>query len=217
MNKQIISPEKIANFCRDIFKKYCNSNDIQITNDDNYPERYYLQSKKTTRIAISTYKRNVPIIQLKDNFWIYFGIQFQKMDNSAKSKKYYVKGVSLQLFEEDRLFCRAEWDNKDSTETEHPQPHWHVEPIIHNTQNSSIDNFITYMNLNSKENKEGGFIDFLNESPKDINLHLENFHYAMSSEWHNNNNSIIEITEQGLKCWLSNCLNNICIQLSHIK
>jgi hypothetical protein len=125
-----VTPDKIVTFCLNILKKYSLS-DIEVAVDEASPDVYFIQNKKPvpTPYRKSTHNRDVPAIFLKNGFLLYLGIAFEKIDKTKPKTGYKFKGVSLQIFRDNSLLFRAEWDNKNNAETDHPQPHWHIEPI----------------------------------------------------------------------------------------
>ncbi|HEV8286850.1 MAG TPA: hypothetical protein VGQ09_21220 [Chitinophagaceae bacterium] len=90
------------------------------------------------------------------------------------------------------LLFRAEWDNKEENEFEHPQPHWHFHPQIeYLVEGTYLDNatFKTYLDLINKE----GFEKELSEKTLNKPNNISSFHFAMSSRWQDKKSAIIPL------------------------
>ena len=217
MTMEKVTPNKIAGFCSTIFAKYAYGNHIKICPYGERPERYYLQGE-FLEIVPNAHNIDIPAILLKNGFLAHFSIQFIPKDE--KKKQYYIKGVSLQIFKEKHLLFRAEWDNNDIIKTQHPQPHWHIEPIkFHSDIVKSKGTEISFKEyLDNNLGQENGFLQIVEQEQNNkINCDLGKFHFAMSSTWHEENGKCcIPLTENNLFKWLEKCLDNICTQLNYI-
>lgn len=217
MITESVSTSKIVNFCCEILKKHTYSKDISISCDESDPCRYFLQGEGLV-YKKGTHNQPLPTIILNNGYLLYFGILFQKVDSSKPKNGYCIKGVTLQVFRNDSLLFRAEWDNKDESETEHPQPHWHIEPTsLFEGHEISSEDKKTFIDL-IQETTEG-FSSFIEEKniQNKIDFEYERFHFAMSSCWHEGKKKCnIPLTEKNLINWLDNCMSNINYQLLHV-
>ncbi len=217
MVTELVSTSKIAAFCANILKEYTLSKEVRISSDESDPCRYFLQGKGLV-LKKGSHQQLLPTIILKNGYYLYFGITFQLVDISKPKTGFLIKGVSLQIFYKDSLLFRAEWDNKSEDETDHPQPHWHIEPIAAfdgKEISTEIKGFIDSL----EQDPFDGFSTFLGagDIQQRLNLKYEKFHFAMSSCWHEDETKCnIPLTEKNLLKWLRNCMSSIDSQLAYI-
>lgn len=214
----LITPEKVTQFCKEAFMHFCinQPKPVIIKVDDLDPNSYYLEGG-TSNIAIGTHGRKTPVVLLNNGFWLHFNISFDRK-NKSKGKSHEFGGLSIQLFREANndmvLLFRAEWDNSEINEFEHAQPHWHFHPqreYLTKERLLSSESFNAYLELVS-ENSFENEISILNK--KKIS-DISSFHFAMSSRWQNKESAIIPLTELNLRNWLGLVLKNIDLQLKY--
>jgi hypothetical protein len=222
---QLVTPDKVANFCSQTLAGYCQKNNhtsVSLIKDTDNPERFFLQGGFPD-ITSGTHGQRLPIVLLQNNIWIHFSILFKRISKS-NGKSHELKGVTLQFFQEQInekvLLFRAEWDSIESNEFHHPQPHWHIHPEIQflfEKQNVSAESFKEYMNLISDNGDS--FENSINSNYfNKEHTGITNFHFAMACLWHNNfeDKAKIPLTEKNLYNWLKGCMQNICQQLKYI-
>lgn len=219
MNKRKVDPNKIVQFCVKIFNEYSIGKGVNIKPDIDDSSLYILQGE-LGEFKVGTHEKKVFAIPLKNGIYTHFSISFSLENVSAKRILYYLNGVSLQFFADNNLLFRAEWDNKEVTE--HPQPHWHIEPnnLLKNRllEKDTFSFFEEYLAMEECKEKESGFENQIKEnSIKNVPFKYENFHFAMAASWHTPASvDNIELTEENLILWLTNCLNRICHQFAYI-
>ena len=126
-------------------------------------------------------REEINVIKWFDNFWAYLDIRFENNNTF----------ISLSIFQgeendivKNQLF-RAEWDDYNSFDERHPQPHWHI------TSNQAIENtFKEYAEIDEND----GFVATLNEEKSKI-IDVNKIHFAMNGNWANNENHIHSISD----------------------
>lgn len=158
-----------------------------------------------TSKAINNYKNEreeVNVIKWFNDFWVFLEIRFQNEN----------KFISISIFQGEvqdnskiQLF-RAEWDDYNSLEEKHPQPHWHL------TGNQAIENtFEEY----ASTFEEDGFTALLEEEKSKI-IDLHKLHFAMSSDWLNSNGHVHPINNvDKISNWFAGLLSHIKDQLDY--
>jgi len=157
--------------------------------------------------AVNWYKNNpsqIKVLKWFDDYWLFIEITF------IESQTF----ISMSVFQgaendnvKHQLF-RAEWDDYNNPEENHPQPHWHI------TSNIAIEEtFKEY----SDTFKEEGFISTL----KDINagiVNINKIHFAMNGNWQNDESHIHEINDE-LKIvkWFQGILQHLRAELEYVK
>ena len=218
MVTDLVSTSKIANFCSDALKEYTLSKEVSISCDDSDPCNYFLQGEGLF-YKKGTHNQPLPTVILKNGYLLHFGILFQKVDSYKPKSGYYIKGISLQVFRDESLLFRAEWDNKDESETDHPQPHWHIEPtsVLEGKQVTSEEKKIFEDLLKEKDSNDFSSFIESGKTQDSLNFSYEKFHFAMSSCWHKGDKKCnIPLTAENLFKWLNNCMSSINYQLLHI-
>lgn len=144
--------------------------------------------------------QEVKVLPWFNDFWLYSEINFNGKIT-----------VSISIFkgkdddnEKHQLF-RAEWDDYDRDNENHPQPHWHIV-----TDASIEENYKKLM----EEEKEG-FELF--EMAKEEVFDIKNFHFAMNGNWHNSETHINKIdSEEKIVKWFQGLLEHIRIELEYV-
>lgn len=155
--------------------------------------------------------KEVNVIKWFDDIWIYIEIKFVPKLNKKNS----IPNIffTLPVFQGEmsdnkkiQLF-RAEWDNYDDLNEEHPQPHWHI--YTHREELEETFN----LQLNEEENS---FNEYLFECNKIINI--DRFHFAMNGQWSENKSDVHSIsTESDLVNWFRGLLNHLKKELEYVK
>jgi len=123
--------------------------------------------------AINNYNNSleeVTVIKWFENFWIYVDIRFEN-ENTFISISVF-QGEAATSYKH-QLF-RAEWDDYNSLEERHPQPHWHI------TANQVIEK--TFEELAEMEEDSDTFLSLLNEEKSKI-VDINKIHFAMCGNW----------------------------------
>jgi hypothetical protein len=173
---------------------------------------FIVEGNSTAINHIRKDKEQINVIHWFDSYWVYFEIKFVDRFDGNK-KKYPQIFLSTSIFEGDvadskkiQLF-RAEWDNHDDN-TEHPQPHWHIYPF------DSFEEYGTFKELISESQKDEGFMGFVEQGQKIVDL--SKFHFAMNGQWYIDNGHITYIdNDTSLIKWVSGVFGHIQTQLRY--
>lgn len=181
----------------------------------------------------------VKVLNWFNDFWLFFGIRFIKVNNEYKSwgkdkrdefinllnnqflkfeEDFFQTFITLSVFQgntqddaKTQLF-RAEWDNYENLSENHPQPHWHIYP--HKYTKKLHDDFEDFIELTKT------YDDFkeYTTNKRDANIiDLKKLHFAMNGQWSENKNDVHKIeNENDLKNWFSGILNHIRKELLNI-
>ena len=186
---------------------------------------------------------SIKVLNLFDDFWISFKIQFleKKYEFDVKKKideqyfeenllsiedKYYQINTSLSIFQgkkddktKTHLF-RAEWDNAFESEFKHPQPHWHVYPMIDDIEKP--EDYKAYEKEKEKEKMDFSEQIKSDSIAKPINkaklINISKIHFAMNGHWTKNTDGHIHkiANDELLYTWLKGLLEHIKSQLEYI-
>lgn len=177
---------------------------------------FYLQPDKTNKFrlagssmsyAINRYKNNpekVKVLEWFEDYWIFIELRFID-DNTF---------ISISIFQGEesddikhQLF-RAEWDDYNNPEENHPQPHWHI------TSNQAIEGtFEEYSNAFD----DGNFISTLKEIRSNI-IDINRIHFAMNGNWQNNENHVHSLNDEDkVVKWFQGVLLHLRTELAFIK
>jgi len=149
----------------------------------------------------------VKVVKWFNDYWLFVEIKFHQP-----------KGVliTLSIFQgadtdsmKNQLF-RAEWDDYNDGNMNHPQPHWHF------LTNKSIENTVnSFAEIASDEIKDT-FEEVLNEE-KSKTIDLSKFHFAMNGDWNNTTNHIHVIdNDKKLAQWFGGLLAYLKTELKYI-
>ncbi len=160
-----------------------------------------------TSKAINNYnniQEEINVIKWFDDFWIYIIIKFEN-ENTFISISVF---QGLENDERKNQLFRAEWDDYNNLDENHPQPHWHI------TSNQAIENtFNEYANVF----KEEGFLDTLNDEKSKI-IDINKIHFAMNGNWTNDEKEIHSLnSESKIVKWFVGLLSHIKAQLIYVK
>jgi len=189
------------------------------------------------------YFDNIKVVKWIDGYWIKIGLNFKKIeiettfksnktginkdDYLAELEKHNLKlnsdffelkiSVSLFVGEDDtfsktQLF-RAEWDNYDSKQDKHPQPHWQFYQF--NEYRQKLDSLVLVETegFNSEEEDQQGFVNSLK-----TNFDFKKFHFAMNGNWINNETHIHSLnSEEKIIRWFRGLLFHLTTQLEYVK
>ena len=168
--------------------------------------RFKITGSNTSK-AINNYDNlleEVCVIKWFDDFWIYVDIRFENL-NTFISLSFFqgkdIDHVKHQLF-------RAEWDDYNNLEEKHPQPHWHI------TSNQAIEK--TFEEIAGIEDSDT-FVNLLKEEKSKI-IDINKIHFAMSSNWINNESHIHLINdEKKIVNWFQGLLSHLKTQIDYVK
>jgi len=207
----MIDPEKLINeindSCSILFV-----NHFKLKLQENSFLRYKIEgtSDALNRFGNQDQIEYVKVIHWFKDFWLYIDVNFTLNKPSEKmlSNSFY-SCISLSLFYGDdsdgrknQLF-RAEWDDYDNPNENHPQPHWHI------TSDQAIERaFDRYHDLDNEM-----FLDILNEERSNI-IDVKRIHFAMNGDWQNGNSHIHKLdSEEQIVKWLLGLLNHLRVEL----
>jgi hypothetical protein len=145
----------------------------------------------------------VNVIKWFDNFWVYGEIRFENNNTFITFSVF--QGLDADIAKS-QLF-RAEWDDYNSKEGKHPQPHWHI------TSNQVIEK--TFEEL-SRLDAKNTFVSLLNEEKNKI-VEINKMHFAMNGDWINTDIDIHPITNDNkIAKWFTGLLSHLKVQLEYV-
>lgn len=152
-----------------------------------------------TSYAINRFEiplEKVKVFRWFNDYWMFFEIKKLLVPNTT----HFHLNLSICVFQGDtsdedkyQLF-RAEWDDYDTDNQYHSQPHWHI------TSSQALEKtFTSYANDFEKKD----FIDLL-EDEKNKVFDVKQIHFAMNGNWHNDQSNIHRIldNESVIKWWI---------------
>ena len=145
----------------------------------------------------------IDVIKWFDDFWIFLEIRFENQNTFISLSVFQGKGndnVKHQLF-------RAEWDDYNTKDEKHPQPHWHI------TANQVIEK--TFAEIASMDDSET-FVGLLMQEKSNI-IDINKIHFAMCANWINNE-SHTDLIDSGYKIvrWFQGLFTHLKIQLEYV-
>lgn len=209
--KQLI--DSINNGCKNIFittfklLHYYSSNNLIVYRLDG-------NSKALNRFEIPD--EHVNVIRWFDDYWLFLEVKFvivsqkknRKLDNLINIQ---ISMTFFQGLDNDDLkvqLFRAEWDDFNNPEENHPQPHWHI------TSNQAIEKtFEEYSNAFDN----GDFISLLKHLQSKI-VNIKDMHFAMNGNWQNGESHIHNIVDnERLVKWIQGVLHHIRTEIEYVK
>lgn len=163
-------------------------------------------SGSNSSLALNNIKNSseeVTVIKWFKDFWIYIDIKFKGLNTF----------ISLSIFQGETTdtiknqIIRAEWDDYNITEINHPQPHWHI------TSHKPIEN--TFEELASLDDSEN-FLSLLKEEKGKL-IDVSKIHFAMNGNWINDETEFhpIDNNDKLLK-WFSGLFSHLRKQLQYV-
>ena len=150
---------------------------------------------------------SVKVVKWFSDYWLFVEIQF-----------HHPKGVliTLSVFQgeesdslKNQLF-RAEWDDYEDRNMNHPQPHWHF------VRNKSIENTVSSFAEIASDDIKDTFEEVLKEE-KGKTIDLSKFHFAMNGDWNNTSVYIHAVNdENNLAQWFGGLLAYLKTELKYI-
>ncbi|MCC6866566.1 MAG: hypothetical protein IT280_10450 [Ignavibacteria bacterium] len=208
----MVNPDKVANLCASILRKYSDTTEIEIIPYLDNKEFYSSVAKKGAienqfPIESGTLIKTVKFYKC---FWINVSINFKEKVITAKNFTYDLESVNIKIFnfENDisELIIRAEWTNTLSSI--HAQPHWQVHPRTEIVA-QNIDDFNSLLKLEQSRD--------LFDTTKSSKFKIQKFHFAMASKWQDGktDSHLNNLNDKTVKNWLDGCLCYIKQQLDY--
>ncbi len=168
---------------------------------------YRLQGNASSSKAINNRKNNreeVTVIRWFEDYWLYVEITFVDQQTFISISVFQGESsdhVKHQLF-------RAEWDDYNNEETDHPQPHWHI------TANQAIEKAFDEF---ASDSDAGGFGQLLAEERNKI-CDLNKMHFAMNANWINDDGDVHPLNDETkIRKWFQGLLAHLRWQLEYIR
>lgn len=147
----------------------------------------------------------VKVVKWFSDYWLFVEISFLTPRGMIITISVF-QGVETDNFK-NQLF-RAEWDDYEDDNMNHPQPHWHF------TSNKSIENTVNSF-VEIAEMKDT-FNELLNEEKRKV-INIDKFHFAMNGDWQNTSSYIHPITDEtALAKWFGGLLAYLKNELEYI-
>lgn len=191
----MINPQVLINSLNETFKNSFEQTFKFIPNSNNFfvlEGRFYAINRRKNDSL------KVKVLPWFKDFYLYSEIDFR-----GKT------AISISIFkgkeedEEKHQLFRAEWDDYNRDNENHPQPHWHIV-----TDASIEENYKKLM-----EDEQDGFELF--QMAKEEIFDVKNVHFAMNGNWHNSETHIHKIdSEEKIVKWFQGLLNHIRMELN---
>lgn len=147
---------------------------------------------------------SVKVVRWFNDYWLFVEIKFHNPKGIL---------ITLSIFQGDetdssknQLF-RAEWDDYDDGNMNHPQPHWHF------LSNKSIENTVSSF---AEITSDDTFETLLSEEKSKI-IDLSKFHFAMNGDWNNTSVHIHSVNNEAtLSQWFGGLLAYLKTELKYI-
>ena len=168
----------------------------------------YIHYKVEGSYDAINYKRHdsdkIKVVKWFDDFFLYVEVNY--------SKDYFHKMISISVFQgkksdirKNQLF-RAEWDDYNKENESRPQPHWHI-----TRDRANYENFSAL--INSTDDNEKTSFELFEMSDNEI-FDTKKIHFAMSSNWHNQESPVHKIDDASkVVKWLEGLLEHIKYEL----
>lgn len=154
-----------------------------------------------------------------DDFWLFNEVKFTP--NLRNKKSFPNTFYTLSVFQGEyndakktQLF-RAEWDNFNTEDVKHSQPHWHIYPHKYKSEvQTSFEDFI------KSGKNDRNFHDFIenNQVPRKDIIEINEFHFAMSALWHKGKSDVHRLESVSDLCqWFEGLLNHIKSELEYVR
>ncbi|MCB9230407.1 MAG: hypothetical protein H6581_01985 [Bacteroidia bacterium] len=177
---------------------------------------FYLQLSKarTFRISgspmsIAVNRHNndaasVNVLHWFDDFWIFIEIKSFPPNTHISISIFQGKATD----EVKGQLLRAEWDDFNNPEEEHPQPHWHI------TTDFAIEE--TFREFSEDLDDGQSFETF--EAAKTEIINVKNMHFAMVGNWQDSKGHVHPINdEEKILKWFQGVLLHLRTQLQYVK
>lgn len=198
MGKDSTHP-KILNFCLDIFSPYLNNGyRFVVETEDNQEIRYALKDDNQPFSRADAKGNAIPVISMKNGYWIGCGYSFFKLKNNKKA----LKQLCIHVFDDKTPLFRADWVCDEIAESKkHAQPHWHfdTDTAIKKTKSESLGS-----------GKYADFKDEGQENEPNLIVNLGRIHFFMN--WDMEKDKAVSAPyldfrdEQVLKNWLTKAM-----------
>lgn len=166
---------------------------------------YQLISKQPYETRTTVHERQVPVVRLKNGFFIYAAISY---DTEAKSRKKELSSISMHFFDDASLLFRAELANPKFHKEEigHPQPHWHLAGNNIKSVSSHQEGFMAFVE------EDNSFTDFVGEETEEQKYDYSRLHFTM-----NYNHQILEsFDDASVREWTRQCLKAVDSELTFL-
>jgi len=164
-------------------------------------------SGNNSSLAINNLKNSteeVTVIKWFHDFWVYVEINF-------KGQNTFISLSIFQGIETDPVknqIIRAEWDDYNIAELNHPQPHWHI------TSHQPIEN--TFEELANLDDSDS-FINLLKEEKSKL-VDVSRMHFAMNANWINNDTEFHRLDNNDkLIKWFNGLFSHLRKQLRYVE
>lgn len=115
---------KVVNFSLEILEPYLNEKCNFVMQDDSSEISFALNSFGRPNSLVDSNGKTVPVVYMKNGFWLYCGFVFYKRKKNRKELKHFL----LHFFDDANPLFRAEWANSEMPgSNNHAQPHWHLD------------------------------------------------------------------------------------------
>lgn len=189
---------KILNLCLDIMKPFLAVKSRFIDGDESINEINYVLKDELQQYSREDINgRALPVIQMKNGFWLGCNFSFYKRKQNKKD----LKQICFLFFDEEVFLFRLDWACSDIEESKkHAQPHWHFDRnsvVKKGISNTSYIPYAKYQDVTTIQNEPitvdlgrvHFFMNWIIEKDKDVQTPYLDFR-----------------DEKILKNWLTNTL-----------
>jgi hypothetical protein len=175
-----MEPKKLIDLISNNLRNFEDGNSFRLIPSKHNAFHYIVEGNFLALNRFDIPQESVKVIKWFNNFWLFLGIKFS-LPNKKVGKKIdaQLQSISLSVFQgEDydhkkhQLF-RAEWDDYNSSDKEHAQPHWHI------TSSQAIEEtFDEFANVFEMQD----FLQVLKQEKQRV-LDIKRIHFAMNGDW----------------------------------
>ena len=213
----MLNPEQlIKSINKDCKSFFINSFKLSPYSNSNNLIVYRLEGNSKALNRFELQGEQVNVLHWFEDYWLFLEVKFiilRKKEN-RKSTTLINTQISMSIFQgydNDELkiqLFRAEWDDFNNSEENHPQPHWHI------TSNLAIERtFEDYSNRFDNSD----FISLLKEVKSKI-VNVNEIHFAMNGNWQSGENHIHCIDDAvRIVKWFQGVFHHLRTELEEIK
>lgn len=198
-NRNEISMSQVPRLVNDFLNEICHYSDNVASMKWDEKGAFQLISKPPYLTKLTIHDRLVPVVKLRNGFYIYASMSF---DSDIKSRKRELSNLSMHFFDDSSLLFRAEITNPKFHHQEigHPQPHWHVAGNRKKVVEKQQDSFKDFV-----EDSDISFSDFVDDANEEAKFDYSRLHLAMNYC----NLDLLSFDESTIRTWIKQCLKTI--------
>jgi hypothetical protein len=198
-NNNAITVSQVPRLVNDFQNEICHYSENVASMKWDEKSSYQLMSKPPYVTKTTVHDRLVPVVKLKNGFYIYASMSFA---TEGKSRKRELSNLSMHFFDESDLLFRAEVANPKfhREETGHPQPHWHIAGNRKKSIEKQQDSFMEFVG-----ETELSFSSYVGDTNEEAKFDYSRLHLAMNYS----NLELDTFDENSIRAWIKQCLKTV--------